>query len=299
MTGQQVWTLLQEPVHEFVADDVLSPAAVSAFYTALGLAPTTLLFLAVTTFRGEGTKQALLGQVEVLVGGSGAGGIAQGVRSAQAQHTTGTRAALVGIGTVLLSASGILAQLQTALNRIWNVTPTPRAGYWSWIRSRLLSLGLLLAVLFLLLVSLAVSTAIALLLPTTGTLRQLGNLAVSLAVFVLLFALAFKFLPDVQIAWREVWVGAVLTAVLLAVGKHFIGLYLGHRNVASSYGAAGSLGGGARISDTQTSTRRTGQRRRVVGAADFRLSPREIAAIDACFTKAAAGSLRATTRPER
>jgi membrane protein len=235
------WRLLKESGQEFSEDEVLSRAAGLAFYTALGLAPLVLLFLAVTTFLGPETKQAMIAQMEAMIGGEGARGLQMVLQSAERKPASGTLSAIVGLLTVLFSASGIFAQLQTTMNRIWEVRPKPGAGFWSWIRARLLSLGLLFSVLFLMLVSLVVSTGIALLFSGTGALWNLLNLAVSILVFVVLFALIFKFLPDVKIAWRDVWVGAGLTAVLFAVGKYFIGLYLGNSSVASSYGAAGSL----------------------------------------------------------
>lgn len=140
MSWRDVWRVLRESVREFGEDDALSQAAAVAFYTALGLAPTVLLALAVTAVLGEGTKQAMLGQVQSMVGGEGAQGIGMVVESAERQQTSGAFAAVVGVVTVLFSASGIFAQLQTALNRIWDIKPRPDGGYWSWVRSRLLSL---------------------------------------------------------------------------------------------------------------------------------------------------------------
>jgi len=241
MNWRDSWTIVKEAAADFSRDDVLSQAAALAFYTALGLAPTILLFLAVSAFLGDGTKEKMVTQVESLIGGQAAEGVQLVVKSAEQKPNAGILSAVVGIATLLFSASGIFAQLQGTLNRIWDVKPRPDAGWWNLVRTRLLSAGLLISVLFLLLVSLVVSTAIALVFPSSGTLWDLLTQAISLGVFILLFAMVYKFLPDVEIGWRDVWTGAILTAVLFAVGKYFIGLYLGQSSVASSYGAAGSL----------------------------------------------------------
>ena len=241
MRWQSIWPITREAIKEFSADNALGESAALAFYSALGLAPAILLFLAVTAYLGESTKQKLVEQMEALVGRQAAEVIQLVVKSAEQHPVAGTWSAVAGGLTLLFSASGIFAQLQSGLNHIWNVKPRPSTDYWGWVRSRLLSAGLLMSVLFLLLVSLVVSTAIAFVLPTTGAGWELITNLISLAIFTLLFAAIFKFLPDVKIAWRNVWIGATVTAVLFALGKHLIGVYLGQSSVTSSYGAAGSL----------------------------------------------------------
>jgi membrane protein len=158
---------------------------------------------------------------------------------------------LIGIGTLLLAATGVFAQLQAALNRAWSVAPDPqKGGVKSFIGKRLLSLGMVLAVGFLLVVSLALSAVISAvgahfagMLPdllSEGTLRLL-NLGVSFAVFAVVFAAIYKWLPDARIEWRDVWVGALGTATLFVLGKTIIGFYLGRSDVGEAYGAAGAL----------------------------------------------------------
>lgn len=240
----KIWDLAKKTFKDFGQDDVLTKAAALALYCALGLAPLVLLVLAVTSWMGKGTEQAVLRQVDSMVGSQASKGVHEVVKSAkqeQQHQSSSTVAAIVGIITVLISASGIFAQLQSSLNDIWHVKTKPNAGFWSWIRARLLSVGTLLSVLFLLLVSLVVTAGVSMAFSGTGVLWSVVNFAVSFIIYVLLFALIFKLLPDVKIKWRDVWIGAVLTAVLFAVGKELIGLYLGHSAVASSYGAAGSL----------------------------------------------------------
>lgn len=156
---------------------------------------------------------------------------------------------IIGIATLLVGATTVFAQLQAALNQIWNVKAAPtRGAIWSFIRTRLLSLALVLVLGFLLLVSLVVSAVLTVLheylsrvMPVGGAVSQAVNFVVSLSVIAFLVGTIFKVLPDVRIAWRDVWFGAGVTALLFSVGKSVIGLYLGHAGLASSYGAAGSL----------------------------------------------------------
>ena len=131
--------------------------------------------------------------------------------------------------------------MQSSLNAIWDVEAKPSEGVWGWLRKRLLSAGMIIALAFVLLVSLGISAAISAVMPSGGMIWDIVNFVVSLGVFTLLFAIIFKYLPDVSVQWRDVWVGAAVTAVLFAVGKTLIGIYLGKSSVASSYGAAGSL----------------------------------------------------------
>ncbi|MHB8900957.1 MAG: YihY/virulence factor BrkB family protein [Thermoguttaceae bacterium] len=238
------WTITKETLLAVTGDNVTTKAAALALYCALGLAPIVLLVLAVTAWLGPGTQQAVVQQVESMVGGQAAKGVSEVVQSTRQEEkrkSSGTVSATVGLVMVVFSVSGIFAQLQASLNDIWGVEPKPQGGWWNWLRSRLLSVGALLSVLFLLLVSLVITAGIAMAFGRGGTLWSLLNLAASILVYVALFALIFKLLPDVEMQWRDVWIGAFLTAGLFAVGKYLIGLYLGQSAVASSYGAAGSL----------------------------------------------------------
>jgi membrane protein len=238
------WTIVKKAALNFYEDDVMTKAAALALYSALGLAPIVLLVLAATAWLGPGTEQSIVRQVESLVGGQAARGVTEVIKSTKREQTrraSGTMSAMIGLFIVIFSASGIFAQLQTSLNDIWRVEPKHRAGWWSWLRARLLSVGTLLAVLFLLLVSLVITAGIAMAFDGEGLVWSLLNLVVSLVVYVVLFALIYKILPDAQMKWRDVWIGAFTTAVFFAGGKHLIGLYLGHSAVTSSYGAAGSL----------------------------------------------------------
>jgi membrane protein len=156
--------------------------------------------------------------------------------------------AVVGIFMLLFGATGVFCQLQDSLNTIWEVKAKPGRGLWNFIRHRLLSLGMVLGIGFLLLVSMVLSTALSAFtdklgsaLSVTGVIAHFIDLIVSMGITALLFAAIFKFLPDVKVEWRHVWVGSVVTALLFALGKHLLGLYLGQESTESTYGAAGSV----------------------------------------------------------
>jgi membrane protein len=164
------------------------------------------------------------------------------------QNEAGAIATILGVVTLVIGASGVFLQLQDALNTIWGVMPRPDMGIKGFIKSRILSFALVVAMGFLLLVSLVVSAGLAAVdsflnanLPAGGLLARLLSMIISLTVITLMFAMVYKYLPDVEIAWKDVIIGAFVTAVLFNFGKYLIGLYLGHSSVASVYGAAGSL----------------------------------------------------------
>jgi membrane protein len=164
----------------------------------------------------------------------------------------GTLAAMIGIVTLVIGATAVFGELQAALNLVWEVKPKPINGVWanlwSWLRQRFFSLAIVLAIAFLLLVSLAVSAALAGVVhylqgtELTRTLLSRGlEVAVSVLVITFLFALLFRYVPDAEIRWRDVWLGGLVSAVLFTVGKVGIGYYIGRASIGSAYGAAGSL----------------------------------------------------------
>jgi membrane protein len=252
-------SMLWQAWREFGQDEAMAKAAALAFYTALGMAPMLLLTIAVASFLPDDVQRRFIAQIEDVVnlqqkaqddGASEQTGddvadviddMVAGAEQRQKKMSAGIWSLCVGIATLLFSAGGVFSELQTALNKMWDVEPRPGAGLGTWIKKRLLSLGMLLAVLFIMLVSLAISTGINLLLPQDAAPWQWINSLVSLGVFTLIFALIYKILPDVTIAWRDVWVGAAVTALLFSIGKHLISIYLGYQSFTSSYGAAGSL----------------------------------------------------------
>lgn len=233
---------------ELFADDAFTLAAALAYYTALSFAPLIILLLAIASYLGDGTQARLRTELEQMLDPKSAEMITTIIQASKEQPNVRTTAGLISLATLLFSASGVFAQLQAALNRIWNVKPRPGAGVLAWVRKRLLSFGMVLTLAFVLIVSVAATAIIAGAFSGgsdgsgwVGKLLQFVNFALSIGVFTLLFALIYKFLPDVKIAWKDVWIGALITALLFAVGKWGIGLYLGRSAVGSSYGAAGSL----------------------------------------------------------
>ncbi|HYJ23815.1 MAG TPA: YihY/virulence factor BrkB family protein [Acidimicrobiia bacterium] len=222
-------------------------AAALSYYTAFSLPPLLVLLVGIggLVLGTDLVQERLMNQIGQLVGDDSAVLLDEAVREAQ---STGTGAAVVvGVGALLLGATGVFGQLQDALNTIWEASPKKAGGMWGLIRSRLLSLAAVFGTAFLLLVSLAVSAAIGGIIDMAGEIDTLEpflvviDLITSTAMITVLFALMFKFLPDVEIAWRDVWFGAFVTAVLFVIGKFGIGLYLSMSDVGSAYGAAGSL----------------------------------------------------------
>jgi len=243
------WGFAQRLVSQFIEDDAMTLAAAIAFYTALSLAPIIVIILALAgaVWGQEAASKGLIGEIDQLVGRSGAELTEQVIEEAAKSEQTGL-AAVIGIATLLFAATTLFAQLQYSLNRIWDVKPKPGRGLLTFLRKRLLSLGMVLALGFLLLVSLAASAGIHAAtqmirgdLPGQDWIWQAVNIAASFVVFTLVFAAMYKALPDAKVWWRTVWVGAAVTAALFIVGKQLIGLYLGRGSVGSAYGAAGSL----------------------------------------------------------
>jgi membrane protein len=224
-------------------------AASLSFYSLLSLAPLAILTIATASlFFGRSAAQAvLIDAVRDLMGGAGASTVQMVIEHGKEPHSSGV-ASLIGILILLLGASSVFGELQSALNKIWDVRPKEDTGLLSLIESRLVSFALVLGFGFLLLVSLVFSAALAafgrffsahLSLPTA--LLVVTNGVVSFVGIFVLIALILRYVPDVRLRWRDVWQGALATALLFAIGKALLGLYLGKTAVASAYGAAGSL----------------------------------------------------------
>ncbi|MFG0330229.1 MAG: YihY/virulence factor BrkB family protein [Phycisphaerales bacterium] len=235
-------------IKEFLDDNAVMMSAAIAFYSALSFAPLLIILIWFGGYLGGGTQEQIVDQVRNFVGSEAGAAVEMIVENAEERPSLGTTAGIISILTLIFSATGVFAQLQAALNIVWDVEPKPGQGLMGWIRKRLLSLGLLVTIGFLLLVSLAFSAVLAAMLggmqsrlPGADALWPVVDLIVSLIIYTLLFAAIFKILPDVDIEWRVVWGGAILTAVLFAIGKWGIGLYLGRSSLGSAYGAAGSL----------------------------------------------------------
>lgn len=243
------WALLKEACSAWLDDNAPSLGAALAFYTIFSLAPVLIVAIAVTgVVFGQGAAEGeILRQIQALAGETPAKAIQTVIQSSH-RAALDAVAATIGISTVLVGASGAFNELQDALNKIWRVKPRSENILVCAIRKRFLSFVLVLGTGLLLLVSLALSAALAAvgkymghLLPTPVFLLESANFLLSLGVITLLFALIFKVLPDTEIAWSDVWIGAGVTSLLFTIGKVLIGLYLGRSTLASAYGAAGSL----------------------------------------------------------
>lgn len=244
-----VWNLSKETAKDWLDDDAPSLAAALAYYALLSLAPLLVISVGVAGwFLGsEAARGQVSGQLSSIVGSEAADGIQSVVASAN-EPKRGVIGAVVGIVTLFVGASGVFGQLQTSLDRIWEVKPKPDRGFWVQVKERFFSFTMVLGVAFLLLVSLVLSSLLSSVgqfladtLPGGAVVWQVINFALSFGVVSLLFALIFKVVPDAKVQWRDVWVGAIVTALLFTIGKQVLGLYLGKAALGSSYGAAGSI----------------------------------------------------------
>jgi membrane protein len=240
---------LRDSIRATIGGDIVSRGAALSFYTFFAIAPLFVIVLAVTgmVFGREASQRALYGQVSELAGNDAAQAIRVLVAAAS-KPKTGVWATTLAVVTLVAGATGVFVELQNALNSIWGVKRHPGRGLRYFVTARLLSFALILGIGFLLFVSLVLSAAVSALgkfmvgmLPGEATLWQGVNFGISFGVITLLFAMIFKLLPDLKIAWRDVWVGSVITALLFNLGNLVLGLYLGRSGVASAYGAAGSL----------------------------------------------------------
>ena len=242
------WKLLKDTVLAFVDDEALSRGAAIAFYTVTSIAPVLLIVIAVAglAFGQDAAQNALLGQLSELMGQQTAEVLQSAVASASSR-SSGILATIIGVVTLLVTASGVFGEMQTALNAIWKAKPKGTTVS-RLIRARAASLGLVVSLGFLLMVSLVVSTALTALgnyldsiLPFGKLLLTILNGIVSLILISFLLAAVYKVLPDRDLNWRDVVIGAVATAVLFTIGKSLISSYIGSSAVASSFGAAGAL----------------------------------------------------------
>jgi membrane protein len=230
-------------------DNAPRQGASLAFYTLFAIAPVLLVAIAIAgaVFGVDAVRGQIAGEIEYLVGRQGARAV-QSLLQGASRSKGSLLASIIGTVTFLLTASGAFLELQSALNNIWRVTPKPGVNLKAFVIDRVRSFGLVISMGFLLTVSLAVSAALAAFAgwlqhwaPGVPLLLGALDLVLSIGVTTLLFALLFRFLPDVQLRWRDVTTGAFVTAILFTIGKQLIGLYLGQSGTASNYGAAGSV----------------------------------------------------------
>lgn len=250
MRFKTMWSVAQSAMWDWWNDNCMRLSASLAFYTALSLAPLVIIIVGIAGLITE--RQLVANQLEQQID------LLMGSSSRQLVHTIlattepqgGTLAAMIGIVTLVVGATAVFGELQAALNLVWEVKPKPINGVWAnlwyWLRQRVFSLAIVLAIAFLLLVSLAVSAVLAVVAhylqgPELTLLSRGLEVAISILVITFLFALLFRYVPDAEIQWRDVWLGGLVSAVLFTVGKVGIGYYIGRASIGSAYGAAGSL----------------------------------------------------------
>jgi membrane protein len=247
-TFSSAWKLLKDAVLAFIEDEALSKGAAISFYTVTSIAPILLIVIAIAglAFGREAAQNAIMGQLSGLMGQQTAEVLQTAVASASGK-SSGILATILGVVMLVATASGVFGEMQSALNQIWKAKPKGTTIS-RLIRARAASLGLVAALGFLLMVSLVVSAGLTAFgdyltatLPIGKMILSVVNFIVSFALISLLFAAIYKVLPDTPLKWRDVIVGAVITAALFTIGKSLIGWYIGSSAVASSYGAAGAL----------------------------------------------------------
>ncbi len=249
MSAQTLVALIKDTFSEWSEDNAPRMAGALAFSTIFALAPLLVVIIAVAgrIFGQAALQGQITAQIEGLVGSEAARAI-QDLLEHVSRPDSSAFAIAIGIATFLLGAWWVFGELQDALNTIWEVKPAPGRGWLIRIRDRLLSFTMMMGINFLLLVSLLVSAGLTALgaflgtlLPDSETVLQILNFLISLGVIALLFAMMYKIIPDVNLTWGDVWIGAAVTGLLFSIGKFVIGLYLGTSTLASAYGAAGSL----------------------------------------------------------
>lgn len=246
MNTRLFWTMLKETFNNWLEDKAMRLAAALALYSILSLAPLLVITIKIVSaiFGEEAASGQVQQQVQGLIGSAGSQAIADMIAHAS-QPGHGILATIISVVILLFTASGVFAELQDSMDTVWEVKPKPNQGIWATVRARFLSVGMVLALAFLLLVSLFVSTALTSLAGwLSGGVQFVSYIVdflVSLGVITVVLAMIFKFLPDVKIAWSDVWLGAAITAALFKVGQYALALYFRYGSTTSAYGAAGSF----------------------------------------------------------
>jgi membrane protein len=244
------WELLKLTLSEWTNDNAFELSAALAFYTIFSIAPVLLIAVGVASFflAPDTATDQIVGEMEKMIGSQGANAVRQVIESSRGLGK-GVWAVSVGIITLITGATAVFGELQSALNQMWDVEAKPDRGViMSFVVDRVRSFSIAVCVGFLLLVSLVISAVISGLqhymnnwLPGIPWLWQTANVLSSFVVIAILFAMIYKYLPDVVISWKDVWIGAAVTALLFTAGKYLIGIYLGRTATTSAFGAAGSL----------------------------------------------------------
>ncbi len=251
MTLKTYWEMLEETASAWIDDKAFRMGAALAYYSLFSVAPLLLIAIGIAglVFGEQAARGEVLGELRNVVGGPTADAIKE-ILAHAGREGGGGWAAGIGLVVLLFGASSVFVELQDALDTIWKVMPRPGRAIWEIVRERLLSFAVIVGTGFLVLLSLGVTAALQALggvlspvasLPGGAGLWQAINAVLSFALITLLLAMIYKVLPDAEISWRDVWVGALLGALLFTAGKYLIGLYLGHSTLTSAFGAAGSV----------------------------------------------------------
>ena len=250
MQRKSIWQFLKTTINEWVEAEPFQLAAALSYYTLFSLAPLLLIAIGVAgfVFGREAAQNQIVETLQGMIGQDSAKAVQEMIQASSEKPKTGLLSTVVGFVALLFGAGGVVGQLQTSLNKMWEVTPRPGQGMWGFLRQRFFSFAMVLAIGFLLLVSLVVTAVLSSFTAMVGSLlgdatfvAHAIDILVSFGFVTLLFALIYKYVPDVEIQWRDVWVGAALTSILFTIGKYLIGLYIGTSGVGSTFGAAGSL----------------------------------------------------------
>lgn len=238
-----LWNVVCNATSAFIKDGALTLSAALSFYTLLSFAPLLILGLWLVAVDPIGiiSMQTMLNQLGALAG-RGVQDVAEIIiQGAQERPSIGNLAGVVSVAITLVGVTTVFAQLQTSLNQIWHIEAKPGNAIWSWLRRRILSIGIVFSLVFLLIVSLIVNSILSLVLTNTGTVWMVVNQLVSVGVFSVLFGLLFRYVPDVRLQWHIAFWGGFATALLFAIGQAFISYYIRQANVGGAYGAASSL----------------------------------------------------------
>ena len=241
MAVKTTWNMLKSAFASFGRDDVIILSAAMAFYAMLSLAPLLILLVTGTSLLGEDTQHRVVQRIEQTIGPQASQTIEAIITQAKAKPAAATTSAIIGLGVTLLAAMGGFLHLQTSLNRIFKVRVKRKGLIFTWLWKRLLSLLMILAMGAVLVAAVVISSAISMIFPQGGLVWHILDLVITLLVFTAVFMAMFKILPDVELAWKDTLVGAILTAVLFLAGTYGISQYVSHTGTGSVFGAAGSL----------------------------------------------------------
>jgi membrane protein len=243
-----IWTLIKRTLWEWMEDRASRLAASLAYYTAFALAPLLIIALGIagTVFNSIASRKYVATQLRGTLGPDAAQAVASIMENLSDSQQRSWFATISGFAILIYAGFGVFAELQDSLNTIWEVKPRPDLTWWDTIKARLLSFAMVMGIGFLLLVSLILTTLLTMAvnyfgIGEDGILLEVAHTLISVAVITVLFAMMFKLLPDAEVRWGDVWLGAVITALLFTLGKYLLGLYIARSGIASVYGAAGSL----------------------------------------------------------